>query len=408
MPAARWRRPRAPAHARIELPNDLVIGDRLAADADHRVLDGVEVPPGWMGLDIGPATAERYADEIALAGSVFWNGPMGAFELEPFAAGTRRVAEAVAAAEGLTVVGGGDSAAALAQFGLEDTVDHLSTGGGATLELVEGHALPGIEHSTAWGWRHSARARAAADRGQLEDVQDRGAGRAVHPGAAATHVRGGRRRCGDLRAVHRPARDGRLRARLTRAGVCTEHALRARGRLHRRDLRADAVRARCSWRGARPLRAPSAVRRDRPRIGCQASRGARRGPRADPVRGRDRVRARRRRHRAQAAPAGPRRPRFRARRAACDVIIAYEPIWAIGTGRVATAEQAQETIGFIRALVGDRDAAAAERVRILYGGSVKPDNAAELLALPDVDGALVGGASLQAESFAQIVTATAA
>jgi len=90
-----------------------------------------------------------------------------------------------------------------------------------------------------------------------------------------------------------------------------------------------------------------------------------------------------------------------------DIAIAYEPIWAIGTGRVATAEQAQEAIAFIRALVGDRDAAAATRTRILYGGSVKPENAAELLALPDVDGALVGGASLQADSFAAIVSAAA-
>jgi phosphoglycerate kinase len=134
-----------PGRASVSLPSDLVIGERLAADADHRVLDGVEVPQGWMGLDIGPATAERYAAQIAQAGSVFWNGPMGAFELAPFAAGTRRVAEAVARAPGVTVVGGGDSAAALALFGLEHSVDHLSTGGGATLELVEGRALPGVE-----------------------------------------------------------------------------------------------------------------------------------------------------------------------------------------------------------------------------------------------------------------------
>jgi phosphoglycerate kinase len=130
--------------ARLELPIDLVIGERLAEDTEHRVLDGVEVPDGWMGLDIGPRTAERYGREIGAAATVFWNGPMGAFELEPFAAGTRAVAEAVAAASGLTVVGGGDSAAALARFGLEDRVDHLSTGGGATLELVEGRALPGV------------------------------------------------------------------------------------------------------------------------------------------------------------------------------------------------------------------------------------------------------------------------
>ncbi|HEV2980423.1 MAG TPA: phosphoglycerate kinase [Solirubrobacteraceae bacterium] len=131
--------------ARLELPSDLVLGDALAEGARHRLLDAVDVPDGWMGLDIGPATAARYAAEIERAGSVFWNGPMGAFELEPFAAGTRVVAQAVANAKGLTVVGGGDSAAALARFGLEGSVDHLSTGGGATLALIEGRPLPAVQ-----------------------------------------------------------------------------------------------------------------------------------------------------------------------------------------------------------------------------------------------------------------------
>lgn len=131
--------------AQLELPVDLVLADRFASEADHRTTDGVDVPDGWMGLDVGPKTAARYADVIAQAGTVFWNGPMGAFELEPFAAGTRAVAEAVASAPGTTVVGGGDSAAAIQQFGLADGVTHLSTGGGASLELLEGKKLPGVE-----------------------------------------------------------------------------------------------------------------------------------------------------------------------------------------------------------------------------------------------------------------------
>jgi phosphoglycerate kinase len=127
------------------LPIDLVLGDRFDEGAERRAQEGTDVPDGWMGLDIGPRTAQAYAEEVTRAGTVFWNGPMGAFELEPFADGTRAVAEAVARAPGTTVVGGGDSAAALAQFGLDDDVDHLSTGGGAALELLEGKPLPGVE-----------------------------------------------------------------------------------------------------------------------------------------------------------------------------------------------------------------------------------------------------------------------
>jgi phosphoglycerate kinase len=133
------------SNCRLLLPVDIVAGDRFDAGAQQRELDGVEVPDGWMGLDVGPRSAAAFADEIAKAGTVFWNGPMGAFELKPFAAGTRAVAEAVASAGGTTVVGGGDSGAALAEFGLADEVDHLSTGGGAALELLEGKPLPGLE-----------------------------------------------------------------------------------------------------------------------------------------------------------------------------------------------------------------------------------------------------------------------
>jgi phosphoglycerate kinase len=129
----------------LRLPVDLVLGEAFDAGTAVRESDGVEVPEGWMGLDIGPRSAAAYAERIAAAGTVLWNGPMGAFELAPFAAGTRAVAEAVAEAPGTTVIGGGDSVAALQQFGLAEKVDWLSTGGGASLELLEGKKLPGVE-----------------------------------------------------------------------------------------------------------------------------------------------------------------------------------------------------------------------------------------------------------------------
>jgi phosphoglycerate kinase len=129
----------------LMLPVDLVLGREFSAETERKESDGVEVPEGWMGLDVGPRTAEAYAGAVREAGTVLWNGPMGAFEMEPFAGGTRAVAEAVAAATGTTVVGGGDSVAALNQFGLDEKVDWVSTGGGASLELLEGKKLPGVE-----------------------------------------------------------------------------------------------------------------------------------------------------------------------------------------------------------------------------------------------------------------------
>ena len=130
---------------RIEIPTDVVAAADMTATAQTRHVRADAIPTGLKGLDIGPETAGHYADVIAGAATVLWNGPMGVFELEPFAAGTRTVAGAVADCRGFTVVGGGDSAAAVRRFGLADRIDHVSTGGGASLELIELGDLPGLQ-----------------------------------------------------------------------------------------------------------------------------------------------------------------------------------------------------------------------------------------------------------------------
>ena len=134
----------AETRCELLLPVDVVTADAFSADAQIRTEPADAISAGWMGLDIGAATAALYAERIRGARTVLWNGPMGAFELKPFAAGTRAVAEAVAGCGGTTVVGGGDSVAAITQFGFADRVTHVSTGGGASLELLEGRVLPGV------------------------------------------------------------------------------------------------------------------------------------------------------------------------------------------------------------------------------------------------------------------------
>ncbi len=135
---------------RLQLPVDHVIAQKLEASAPTRVVDGTTtpIPSDYMGLDIGPETVRLFAAEIAKARTVTWNGPMGVFEVAPFASGTLAVARAIASMTGTSIVGGGDSIAALAQAGVEEKITHISTGGGASLEFLAGKKLPGVEALT--------------------------------------------------------------------------------------------------------------------------------------------------------------------------------------------------------------------------------------------------------------------
>lgn len=129
----------------LHLPTDAVVADEFSADANVKTVAIDSIPEGWMGLDIGPETAAHYANIIENSALIIWNGPMGVFEMEPFENGTKTVTEAVARTNGYTIIGGGDSAAAVHQFNLADQMDHMSTGGGASLEFMEGKILPGVD-----------------------------------------------------------------------------------------------------------------------------------------------------------------------------------------------------------------------------------------------------------------------
>jgi phosphoglycerate kinase len=135
-------------NGKLRLPSDLVIADEFSGQAEVQIIQGVDVPDGWMQLDIGSKTRTEYVAEIRKAETIFWNGPIGAYEHKPFAAGSLAIAQAMAQTDATTVVGGGDSGAAMAEFGLAHSVTHLSTGGGASLRLIEGSPLPGLDALT--------------------------------------------------------------------------------------------------------------------------------------------------------------------------------------------------------------------------------------------------------------------
>ena len=382
------------------LPVDTVIADRFAADANVRIVSSDSIPDGWMGLDIGPATIQAFEAVIKGAGTVVWNGPMGVFEFEPFAVGTREIARAVADSKAVSIIGGGDSAAAVELLGFADQVTHISTGGGAALEFLEGKVLPGIDclldknprrTFAAGNWKMNKGTPAEALKliealkplvaqagAEIAVAVPFTAVQAALDACAFTNVKIAAQNC---HMADSGAYTGEISARmLAEMGV----PFVIIGHSERRQFFAETdetvnlkIKSALKW-GVRPI------------VCCGESLAQRESGETFSLI----------RNQIQAA--------FKDITAAQTgfITVAYEPIWAIGTGRVASDDQAQEVCALIRSLLAEQygpDTAAA--MRILYGGSVNAQNAAGLFAQADIDGGLVGGASLKADDFSVICLA---
>ncbi len=388
------------AGVRMLLPLDTVVTETFAADAPSKIVSSSGIPDGWMGLDIGPETIREFSDAVKDAGTVVWNGPMGVFEFDRFAAGTRELARAIAESDAVSIIGGGDSAAAVELLGFADKVTHISTGGGASLEFLEGKVLPGIDclmdkdprrTFAAGNWKmnkgvpsqavkmiEQLKPAVAADTSEIALAVPFTAIESALEAAAYTNIKIAAQNC---HYEDKGAYTGEVSAQmLAEMGV---HYVII-GHSERREYFAETDRtvnrkiaAALKW-GVRPI------------VCCGESLAQREaGETFDFIKTQitDGL---------LGIPANK----------LAFITIAYEPIWAIGTGKVATNEQAQEVCAFIRGLIADLyGAGAAQSMRILYGGSVSTSSAQGLFGMPDIDGGLVGGASLKPEDFSVICKA---
>lgn len=381
------------------LPVDLVAAERFAEDSFFTIVAADKVPDEWMALDIGPETVNVYKNAVKGARTILWNGPMGVFEFDNFANGTNGVARAVAEAGGISVVGGGDSIAAIEKAGLAGWIDHMSTGGGASLAFLEGQELKGIsvlqdrkppmrKPLLAANWKmYKTAAQAAAfvdaflpliqgalDREvvicppftALGTVQQHLVHTGVKMGAQNMHWEDQGAFTGEISPVL--LKDAGCQyvilGHSERRQYCGEHNeiinKKVKAALSNQLLPIFCVGETLAEREAGQTEAV---------VEAQVREGL---------------------HEIDA-------------RKASELVVAYEPVWAIGTGRSATADDANQVIRFIRGILADMFGSAAGAIRILYGGSVKPENIDELMNQSDIDGALVGGASLDVASFAKIV-----
>ncbi|MBR3383299.1 MAG: triose-phosphate isomerase [Clostridia bacterium] len=382
---------------RLMLPVDCVVAKEFSEDCERKTVPFDAMPDGFEGLDIGEKTAELYASVIKEAKTVVWNGPMGVFEMDAFAKGTEAVARACAECGGVTIIGGGDSASAVNKFGMGDKMSHISTGGGASLEFLEGKTLPGVaalndktsrRKLIAGNWKMNMTPKEAEKlvTELIPLVKDAEAEVVVCPPFVdipfvAPIIKGTNVRLGsqNIHWAEKGAFTGEISAKmLCELGV--EYAII--GHSERRQYFGETDETVNS-------RIKAALAAGIVPIVCVGETLEQReaGVTDEFLAGQ-----------IKAAFCG-----LTAEQAA-NVVIAYEPIWAIGTGKTASDEEADRTIGAIRSVYcGLYGCEAAKNVRILYGGSMNAKNAHGLKSMENIDGGLIGGASLKPVDFSHVV-----
>lgn len=383
----------------LMLPVDCVIGKDFCNDTEIRTVAYDAIPDGYMGMDIGPATIEKYASIIREAGTVVWNGPFGVFEFDNFAHGTEAIARACADCKGITIIGGGDSASAINKFGLSDKMDHISTGGGASLEFLEGKTLPGVaclmdkpvrRKLIAGNWKMNMNRDEAKEliSELIPLVTDADCDIVICPPfvdlcCAAKKLQGTNIHLGsqNIHWAAKGAFTGEISADMLK-NIGVEYAII--GHSERRQYFGETDET-------VNMRVKAALENGILPIVCVGETLDQREAGITDTFLASQVRALYQGIEKEAAE---------------RIVIAYEPIWAIGTGKTATDEEANRTIGAIRKVVSELYGFEfARHTRILYGGSMNAKNAAGLKSMPEIDGGLIGGASLKAEDFAKVIKA---